>query len=68
MQRKLQDIVEQEECNVDSMWSNFKEYAMDSAREVPGEKILYRGNKKRLPWWGKEGKTSVRLKMNQLRK
>jgi len=25
MQRKLQDIVGQEECNVDSMWSNFRE-------------------------------------------
>ena len=32
MQIKLEDIVEQEGCNVDSMWSTFKECSMNSAQ------------------------------------
>ena len=68
MQRKLQDIVEQEECDVDSMWNKFKKCAMNSAREVLGEKMPYRGNEKRTPWCGEEVKLSVRFKMEELRK
>ena len=67
MQIKLQDG-EHEECNVENMWNNFKEYALTSAGEVLGEKIPYRGNKRRTPWWGEEVKHSVRLKMELFRK
>ena len=41
---------------------------MTSEREVLGEKIPYRGNKRRTPWWGEEVKRSVRLKMGLFRK
>ena len=46
MQIKLQDG-EHEECNVENMWNNFKECALTSASEVLGEKIPYRGTKRR---------------------
>ena len=67
MQIKLQDG-EHKECNVENMWNNFKECALTSASEVLGEKIPYRGNKRRTPWWGEEVKRSVRLKMELFRK
>ena len=67
MQIKLQDG-EHEECNVENMWNNFKECALTSASEVLGEKIPYRGTKRRTPWWGEEVKRSMRLKMELFRK
>ena len=67
-QGKLQDIVDHEDCNVDSMWNNSKKCAMNAAKEVLAQKMLYRGDKKRTPWWGEEVKHSVRLKMEQFRK
>ena len=67
MQMKLQDG-EHEECNVENMWINFKECDLTSASEVLGEKIPYRGTKRRIPWWGEELKHLVRLKMEPFRK
>ena len=41
---------------------------MTSASEVLGEKVPYRGTKRRTPWWGEVVKRSVRLKMELFRK
>ena len=67
MQIKLQDG-KHEECNVDNVWNTFRERALTSASEVLGEKIPYRGTKRRTPWLGEEVKRSVRLKMGLCRK
>ena len=67
MQIKVQDR-EHEECTVENMWNTCKECALTSVSEVLGEKIPYRGTKRRTPWWGEEVKCSMRLKMELFRK
>ena len=45
-----------------------KKCALTYAGEVLGEKIPYRGTKRRTPWWGEEAKDSVRLEIELFRK
>lgn len=66
---KLQNIGErQHEDDIESLWSHFKKGVSEAADEVLGEKVPYRGKKKRTPWWGEEVKNSVKFKMKQFRK
>ena len=45
-----------------------KKCALTYAGEVLGEKIPYRGTKRRTPWWGEEAKDSMRLEIEPFRK
>ena len=68
VESKFHHSEEEEFENVDCMWINFKDKVSAAADEVLGEKVPYRGKKKRTPWWGEEVKNSVKLKMKQFRK
>ena len=67
IQNNVHDNINVDETNVEVIWKNFKEAALQAAEEVLGEKTPYRGSKKRTPWWGEEVKTAVRSKIKHFR-
>ena len=67
IQNNVHDNIDVDETNVEVIWNNFKEAALQAAEEVLGEKTPYRGSKKRTPWWGEEVKTAVRSKIKHFR-